>query len=77
VPNVHSVRYRLVVEGELGPRYSTAFEGMELHAQEGSTEIVGVIKDQAHLRGMLDRIASLGLNLVSAAPDDDQGDSPG
>jgi hypothetical protein len=58
-------RYRLVVEGELGPRYASAFEGMTLSARNGTTEIVGPIIDPAHLQGLLERVAGLGLTVHS------------
>jgi hypothetical protein len=61
-------RYRLVVEGELGPRYASAFDGMTVSADGGSTEIVGPIVDQSHLQGLLERIAGLGLTLYSLTP---------
>ena len=60
-------RYRLVVEGDLGPRYVSAFNGMTLCAHDGETDITGVIIDQSHLQGLLTRIASLGLTLLSLA----------
>ena len=60
-------RYRLVVEGELGPRYASAFDGMALYAHDGETEITGAIIDQSHLQGLLTRVASLGLTLLSLA----------
>ena len=60
-------RYRLVVEGELGPRYASAFDGMTLCAHDGETEITGAIIDQSHLQGLLTRVASLGLTLLSLA----------
>ena len=42
--------YRIVVEGELGsPRYSVAFAEMRLEAAEGTTEIVGMVEDEAVL----------------------------
>ena len=63
------MRYRLVVEGELRRRFSTVFEGMQVEARDGMTSIVGTIKDPAHLHGLLDKIASLGLTLVSVAPE--------
>jgi len=69
VTGVDGVRYRLVVQGELSSRFSGAFEGMELDAQDGMTVISGTIRDQAHLHGLLDRIASLGLTLVSVTPE--------
>ena len=62
-------RYRLVVQGELGPPFAAVFEGMRVEAHEGMTVIVGTIEDQAHLHGLLDRIASLGIELVSVAPE--------
>jgi len=63
------IRYRLVVEGELGPRYADAFEGMQMETHDGLTDIVGTIEDQAHLHGLLERIASLGIKLVSVTPE--------
>ncbi len=61
-------RYRIVVEGELGPRYASAFEGMTLRAHDGETDITGPILDQAQLQGLLERVASLGLTLRSLTP---------
>ena len=66
---MEDVRYRLVVEGELGRRFSTIFEGMQVEPRDGMTYIVGTIKDQAHLHGLLEKIASLGLTLVSVTPE--------
>lgn len=61
-------RYRVVVEGELGPRYASAFDGMTLCARAGRTEIMGPIVDPSHLQGLLDRIAGLGLTVHSLTP---------
>ena len=61
--------YRLVVEGELGPRYATAFEGMTIEHVDGNTAIIGEVTDQAHLQGLLERVARMGLHLVSVAPE--------
>lgn len=66
---VDGVRYRVVVEGELSPRYAAGFEGMSMECGAGKTAIVGTVTDQAHLQGLLERIASLGLTLVSVAPE--------
>jgi hypothetical protein len=62
--------YRLVVEGELGPRYASAFEGMTISVRSGKTEIVGAILDRSHLQGLLERINGLGLTLYSVTPVD-------
>ena len=61
-------RYRLVVKGELGARYASAFEEMTISAHDGITEITGEIIDQSHLQGLLERIAGLGLTLHSVTP---------
>jgi hypothetical protein len=60
--------YCLVVKGELGPRYASAFDGMTVRAHDGQTDITGAIIDQSHLQGLLERIASLGLTLHSLTP---------
>ena len=65
--------YRLVVEGELGPRYASAFEGMTLCAHDGRTDITGPVIDPSHLHGLLERIAGLGLTLHSVTPLDIEG----
>ncbi|HEX5879629.1 MAG TPA: hypothetical protein VF468_15145, partial [Actinomycetota bacterium] len=64
-PRRRPMRYRIVVRGELSQRYSAAFEGMSLLAEDGQTVITGPVVDQAHLHGLLDRIGDLGLELVS------------
>ena len=60
--------YRIVVQGELGARYASAFDGMTLRAHDGETAITGPIIDQSHLHGLIARIASLGLTLHSLTP---------
>jgi hypothetical protein len=69
-------RYRVVVEGELGPRYASAFDGMTLSAHDGRTDIVGPIIDSSHLHGLLDRIAGLGLTVYSLNPLDTEDAQP-
>jgi hypothetical protein len=65
---VNALRYCLVVDGELGPRYEHAFEGMELSTGDGKTELTGSIVDPAQMLGLLERIAGLGLTLRSVTP---------
>ena len=72
-------RYRVVVDGELGPLYASAFDGMTLSAHDGRTEITGTIIDSSHLHGLLERIAGLGLTVHSLTPldtEDAQPDAP-
>jgi hypothetical protein len=58
-------RCRLVIEGELGPRYASPFDGMTPRAHDGKTETTGPIIDPSHLQGLLERIAGLGRTLHS------------
>ena len=60
--------YRLVVKGELGPRYAPGFEDMTISAHDGVTEITGEISDPSHLHGLIARVTSLGLILHSITP---------
>jgi hypothetical protein len=62
-------RYRIVVQGELSARYSTAFNGMSLECGGGNTVLAGPVEDQAHLLGLIQQISRLGLVLVSVAPE--------
>ena len=57
--------YRIVVREELSDRYAVAFEGMEMKTRSGQTVLTGEIIDQPQLHGILTRIGSLGLKLVS------------
>ena len=57
--------YRLVVEGELSEAVGSSFPGMRMHCDDGQTMLVGLVRDQAELHGLLDRCLMLGLTLVS------------
>jgi hypothetical protein len=57
--------YRIVVREELSERFAVAFEGMEMKTRGGQTVLTGEIIDQPQLHGILTRIGSLGLKLVS------------
>ena len=58
--------YRLVLEGELSDRLAVAFPGMDVAREHGNTTLSGPVRDQAELQGLLQRISSLGLTLLSA-----------
>lgn len=60
--------YRIRIRGRLSDRFADAFRGMTLIGGQRETVLVGVIEDQAHLFGVLDRIRDLGLDLVSVEP---------
>jgi hypothetical protein len=71
--------YRITVRSELSDKYAVAFEGMEMDTKSGETILMGKVIDQPHLYGILDRINSLGLELLSvqALPEDAQWSTEG
>ena len=64
--------YQLVVEEELDDSFAAAFGGMNLSRASGNTVLTGLVQDQAHLQGLLQRVSSLGLTLLSARAIEDQ-----
>jgi len=68
--------YRLRVEGELSDIAAQAFEGMTLTRGAGTTLLVGRVRDQAELHGVLQRVSDLGLTLLNATVVDDGDEAP-
>jgi len=68
--------YRLRVEGELSDIAGQAFEGMTLTRAAGTTLLVGRVRDQAELHGVLQRVSDLGLTLLNATVVDDGDEAP-
>ncbi|MFY9654616.1 MAG: hypothetical protein WBF20_06775 [Trebonia sp.] len=62
-------RYRIAIRGRLTERLGSAFEGLALEPGRELTVLVGEIRDQAHLYGVLELVRNLGLELVSVAED--------
>ena len=63
--------YRITVGGEISDRMICAFEGMTLTRTGGNSELIGYVRDQSELLGILQRVSALGLTLISASPVDD------
>jgi len=61
-------RYRIVLRGRLSERFESAFEGMALEHGPNQTVLVGDVRDQAQLYGLLDRLRDFGIELVSVQP---------
>jgi hypothetical protein len=61
-------RYRIVLRGRLSERFETAFEGMALEPGPNQTVLVGEVRDQAQLYGLLDRLRDFGIELVAVQP---------
>ncbi len=56
--------YRIVVRGRLSERFAATFDGMATEPGDGETAIVGRVRDQAHLYGILERVRDFGLELL-------------
>lgn len=56
--------YEITVRGTGSRRLATAFEELDVSSFAGHTVLRGHLADQAALRGLLDRIAALGLDVV-------------
>ena len=57
--------YRLEVEGELGELVGRSFPNMRIFHRHGNTVLVGPVRDEAELNGILQRFSALGLRLRS------------
>ena len=56
--------YEIRVRGRLSDSLVAAFEGLQASVEPVETVLHGPVQDQAELYGLLDRIQSLGLELV-------------
>ena len=60
--------FEIRVAGHLSANWAARFEGLSIrHEPEGETVLSGML-DQAGLHGVLIKIRSLGLNLISVNP---------
>jgi hypothetical protein len=62
---VAASRYRIILRGRLNERFESAFEGMALESGPNQTVLVGDVRDQAHLYGLLDRLRDFGIELIA------------
>jgi hypothetical protein len=62
---VEPTTYQITVRGRLTEHLGSAFEEFAWKPGSEQTILIGEIRDQAHLYGILDRVRNLGLELVS------------
>ena len=59
-------QYEIRVNGHLGSRWATWFDGFNLTTEDGGTTVLrGPVVDQAALHGLLAKLRDLGIPLVS------------
>lgn len=58
--------FRLQIEGHLDSEWSEWFDGMAVECRpDDTTTLIGPVRDQAALQGLLLRVRDLGLSLIS------------
>ena len=57
--------YRIVVRGRVGPRFAEVFDDLTPRHTDGLTELVGTVRDQAELQGVIQLLIGLGNEIVS------------
>ena len=62
-----STHYQITVRGRLSDALLTAFDGLTATPSAAGTVLCGEIPDQAVLFGVLERIESLGLELLAVS----------
>ena len=72
-------RYRIVLRGRLSEHFESAFDGMTLEHEPTRTVLVGDVRDQAQLYGLLGRLQEFGIELlaVESADISDGSSEPG
>ena len=63
--------YRLEVRGHLGDLIRRSFPRMRIVHKNGNTVLMGPVRDQAELTGLLQHFLELGITLVSVNAVDD------
>jgi hypothetical protein len=64
---------RIRVRGHLAADWSDSLADLSIaHTKDGETILSGSVRDQAALRGVLDRLADLGVDLISLSTKSDQ-----
>ena len=64
-----SIPYQIEIAGHLDGRWQEWFEGFTLTPiDDNHTLLIGSIRDQAALHGVLKKISNLGLTLISVNP---------
>ncbi len=65
------MRYRIVIDGRIGPRLANSLEHVELEPRGDETDLLADVETATELDALLARLADLGLevNRLSQEPD--------
>ena len=57
-------RFRIFVAGRLDERFTSGVDGIELGESPDGSTLEGPLVDQSHVRGIMDRLWQLGIEVV-------------
>lgn len=61
---------RIKIQGHLNGKWKECFESMDISYDGNNTILTGIIKDEAHLHGVLNIIRDYNLVLISIIPEE-------
>jgi hypothetical protein len=73
---VSDTRYEIRVRGRVSPALLETFDRLESDVEPVETILHGPVRDQAELHGLLDRVQSLGLELIEVRRLPEKHDKP-
>jgi len=62
---------KITIQGHLDKKWEDWFDGMEISYEGDNTILSGIMKDEAHMHGILNRIMDLNLKLISVNSSED------
>jgi hypothetical protein len=73
--------YRIVVQGSLGEEWSSRLAGMTISTSDRGgrsphTTLIGPLRDQAELNGVLETLYALHLTILKVETVDEEGENP-
>lgn len=60
-----NVKTKIKIQGHLDKKWEDWFEGMKIIYEDNNTILVGFVKDETFVHGILNRIRDLNLKLIS------------
>jgi len=66
---------KIKIQGHLSKNWEDWFDGMRIIYDEDNTILSGLIKDEAFMHGILNKIRDLNLNLISINPSEEEFDN--
>jgi hypothetical protein len=59
---------KIIIQGHVDKKWKNSFEGMKISYEGDNTILTGILKDEAHMHGVLNVIRDLNIRLISINP---------